>query len=67
MERYSIEPITRKYVKGYGYLSFVRNLYNKYRKHLLNTAIKTGLDALKAATTKETHKAADEKRSLINL
>ena len=26
--RYSIEPRTRKYVKGYGFLSFVR----KYKK-----------------------------------
>ena len=28
MRRYSIEPRTRKYVKGYGFLSFAR----KYKK-----------------------------------
>ena len=28
MQRYSIEPRTRKYVKGYGFLSFTR----KYKK-----------------------------------
>ena len=34
MTRYSIEPRTKKYVKIYGFLSFARNLYNKYRKQL---------------------------------
>ena len=42
MRRYSIEPKTRKYVKGYGFLSFAR----KYKKLLLDT----GLDALKNAS-----------------
>ena len=32
MERYSTEPRTRKYVKGYGFLSFVRNLSKKHKK-----------------------------------
>ena len=43
MTYYSIEPKTRKYVKGYGFLSFARYLSNKYGKQLLDT----GLDALK--------------------
>ena len=34
MTRYSIEPPTRKYVKGYGF--YVTNLFNKYRKQLLD-------------------------------
>ena len=37
--RYSVEPRTRKYVEGYGFLSFPR----KYKKQLLDT----GLDASK--------------------
>ena len=37
--RYSIEPKERRYVKGYGFLSFARNFGNKYGKKL-NTAIK---------------------------
>ena len=37
MMRYYIEP--RKYVKGYGFLSFARNFSNKYRKQLLDTGI----------------------------
>ena len=39
---YSIEPKERRYVKGYGFLSFARNFGNKYGKKLMNTAIKTG-------------------------
>ena len=40
--RYSIEPRERRYVKGYGFLSFARNIGNKYGKELMNTAIETG-------------------------
>ena len=32
MARYSIETRKKKYVKGYGFLSFVINLCNKYIK-----------------------------------
>ena len=46
MASYSIEPRTRKYVKGYGFLSFARDLSNKYGKQLLDTT----LDALKTAS-----------------
>ena len=28
--RYSIEPRERRYIKGYGFLSFARNFGNKY-------------------------------------
>ena len=40
--RYLIEPRERRYVKGYGFMSFARNFGNKYGKKLMNTAIKTG-------------------------
>ena len=46
MAHYSIEPKTRKYTKGYGFLSFAKNPSHKYKKKLLNTATKIGLDAL---------------------
>ena len=51
MRQYSIEPRTRKYVRGYGFLSFTR----KYKKQLLDT----GLDAVKTASTKVVHKAGE--------
>ena len=38
--RYSVEPRERRYIKGYGFLSFARNFSNKYGKKLMNTAIK---------------------------
>ena len=39
---YSIEPRERRYVKGYGFMSFARNFGSKYSKKLINTAIKIG-------------------------
>ena len=33
--RYSTEPKYRKYVKGYGFLSFAKNFGNKYGKKLM--------------------------------
>ena len=48
MQRHSIEPRTKKYVKEYGFLSFER----KYKKLL-----DTGLDYLKIASQKVVHKA----------
>ena len=41
MTRFSIEPRTKKYIKGYGFLSCARNITKKYRKKLLDTAKKT--------------------------
>ena len=40
--RYSLEPNCRRYVKGYGSLSFVRKFGDKYGKILMNTATKVG-------------------------
>ena len=59
MTRYYLEPRTRKYVRGYEFMSVVRSLCNKYGKQLLDTAAKTGLDALKTASQKVVHKAAE--------
>ena len=48
--RYSIELKYRKYVKGYGFLSFAGVFGNKYGKNLMDTATKTGIDAVKTAS-----------------
>ena len=48
--RYSREPRFRKYVKGYGFLSFARKIGDKYGKKLIDTATKTGIDAAKTAS-----------------
>ena len=33
---YSIEPRERRYVKGYGFMSFARNFSDKYSKSLMD-------------------------------
>ena len=40
----------RKYVKGYGSLSFARKFGNESGKKLMNTTTKTGMDAAKTAS-----------------
>ena len=50
--RYLTEPKCRKYVKGYGFLSFARKFVDKYGKNLMDTAAKTRIDAAKSASKK---------------
>ena len=54
--RYSTEPRFRKYVKGYGFLSFAGKFNNKYGKKLMSTATKPGMDAAKTASKKVVQK-----------
>ena len=37
---YSLEPNYRKYVKGYGFLSFARKFGDKYGKKLMDSITK---------------------------
>ena len=50
--RYSIEPSHRIYVKGYGFMSFTKNigknLSNKYNQKIIDTTKKSTMDAIKA-------------------
>ena len=52
--RYSIEPKDRVYVKGYGFLSFAKNmgtrLSNKYGQIILDSTKKSTPDAIKTAS-----------------
>ena len=63
--KYSTEPRFRKYIKGYGFLSFAKKFGDKYRKKLMDTATKTGIDAVKTASKKVVHKTAEVKGDLI--
>ena len=63
--RYSRETRTRKYVKGYGFLSFARNLPDKHRNNLIETTSKTGCGAAKAASEKVLNKAAEAAGELL--
>ena len=62
--RYSIEPRERRHVKGYGFLSFARNIgthatnvaknmSNKYGQKLADHAKKYATDAIKTASRRE--------------
>ena len=63
--RYSIEPRFRKYVKGYGFLSFTRKVGDKYGKKLMDTATKTVIDAAKTASKRVFQKTAEATGDLI--
>ena len=63
--RYSTKPRFRKYVKGYGFLSFAKNFGNKYGKKLMDTATKTGIDAAKTASKRVVQKTAEATGDLI--
>ena len=48
--RYSLEPNYKKYVKGYGFLSFARKFGDKYGKKLMDSPTKTWKDFAKTAS-----------------
>ena len=61
--RYSIEPRERRYVKGYGFLSFAENvgksLSNKYSQKLIDSATKSTTEAIKTASKQAFQKTAE--------
>ena len=63
--RYSLEPNYRKYVEGYGFMSFARNFGDKYGKKLMDSATKTGKEFAKAAGNKVIHKSAEATEDLV--
>ena len=67
--RYLIEPRDRIYVKGYGFLSFAKNmgksLSNKYGQKLLDSAKKSTTDAIKTASKRAIQKTAEATGDLI--
>ena len=65
---YSIEPRDRRYVKGYGFLSFARNIgkniSNRYSQKLVDSAIKSvatkvATDTIKTASKRAIQKTAE--------
>ena len=67
--RYSIEPRDRIYIKGYGFLSFAKNMdkcsSNKYGQKLLDSAKKSTTDAIKTASKRAIQKTAEATGDLI--
>ena len=68
--RYSIEPRDRIYVKGYGFLSFAKNmgknLSNKYSQKLIDSTKKSTMDAIKTASKTAIQKTAEATGDLID-
>ena len=63
--RYSTEPKYRKYVQGYGSLSFARKFGDKYGKELMDAATKTRIDAAKTASKQVVQKTTEATGDLI--
>ena len=63
--RHSLEPEYRKYVKGYGFLSFARKFGDKYGKKLVNTATSTGKTFAEIAGKRVVHKTAEATGDLV--
>ena len=63
--RHSLEPEYRKYVKGYGFLSFARKFGDKYGKKLVDTATSTGKTFAKTAGKRVVHKTAEATGDLV--
>ena len=40
--RYSLEPRCRKYVQGQGFMSFAKNIRNKYGRKIFDKSIDVG-------------------------
>ena len=61
--RYSIEPKDRIYAKGYGFLSFAKNmgtkLGSKYCQKLLDSAKTSTTDAIKTASKRAIQTTAE--------
>ena len=64
--RYSIESIERRFVNGYGFLSFARNLNNKYGQKLADSAKKSATDAFKIASKRAIQKVAEATGDLVD-
>ena len=67
---HSIEPRERRYVKGYGFLSFAKNIgkniSNKYSQKLVDTAKTSATDVIKTASKRAIQKTAEATGDLVN-
>ena len=67
--RYSIEPRDRIYVKGYGFLSFAKNmgksLSNKYGQKIFDSSKKSTTDAIETASKRAIQKTPEATGDLI--
>ena len=68
---YLNEPREKRHIKGYGFLSFARNIgthknmSNKYSQKLVDSAKKSATDAIKNASKRAIQKTAEATGDLI--
>ena len=67
--RFSIEPRDRKYVKGYGFLFFAKNMgksvSNKYGQKRIDSTKQSTTDAIKTASKRVIQKTVEATGDLI--
>ena len=63
--RYSTEPRERRFVKGYGFMSFARNFNDKYSKSLMDKGIDVSKKFAETAGKKILKKTAKTTGDLI--
>ena len=63
--RHSLKPEYRKYIKGYGFLSFAKRFGDKYGKKLIDIASSTGKTFAKTAGKKVVNKTVEVKGDLV--
>ena len=64
--RYSIEPRERRYVKGFGFMSFARHFSDKYSKSLMDKGMDVSKKFAKTAGKKILKKTAEATVDLID-
>ena len=57
--RYSLEPSYRRYVQEQGFMSFAKNIGNKYGRKILDKSMDVGTDFAKIAGKKVLTKSAE--------
>ena len=63
--RYSLEPSYRRYVQGQGFMSFAKNIGNKYGRKIFDKSMDAGKDFAKIAGKKVLHKSAEATGEMI--
>ena len=63
--RYSVEPRDRINLKGYGFLSFAKNMNNRHSQKIFDTAKSSTTDAMKTASKRAIQKTAEATGDLI--
>ena len=65
MTRYSVEPRTSKCITGYGFLSFARNLCNKYGGKIIGYCYRNRTRCYKSVSKKVVYKTSEATEELI--